>query len=272
MEMRATNLRVQRLAWKSVSQVLSVSSRLADRLAREVGFPRDRIRTIRNGVDGRRFEAISRAAAREAIGVKPTDLLIGTVGRLVAVKDHETLLEALAVLARKVNRLQAVVVGDGPLLDLLARRRSELGLDGVVRFLRHRDDVEKVLGALDIFVLSSVSEGLPNTILEAMAAGLPVVATDVGGVGEMVVHGETGLLVPPGSPGRLSDALLGLVANPAARTRLGATARRRVQTQFGLHRMVSEYQSLYLNLVHASGLGHASARRDMLEKRAPTGA
>jgi glycosyltransferase involved in cell wall biosynthesis len=261
MELRPRNVRMQRWLWSRVSRVLSVSSRLADRMAGEIGHPRDRIAVIRNGVDLARFANRDRGAARAALGLPPAAFVVGTVGRLVAVKAHSVLLDAVARLVAEGTDCVALIAGDGPLRGALASQAEALGIAGRVRFLGHRPDVEHVLGALDVFVLSSDSEGLSNTIIEAMSVGLPVVATNVGGADELVREGTTGYLVPA-SDGDALAARIGVLARDAAlRQRLGSEGRRVVNAEFSIARMVGNYQEMYTQ-VAAGGSGsrrHAPA-------------
>lgn len=244
---------MQRFAWSRVDQVLSVSSRLAERMARATGFPLARIRTIRNGVDLARFGATRRAHARSTLELAENELVIGTVGRLVPVKDHSNLLDALARLHARGIAATLVIAGDGPLRGTLESQVVALGLDGRVRFLGYRPDVETVLAALDIFVLSSESEGLSNTILEAMAAGVPPVATAVGGSDELVERGVSGLLVPPKDAEALTCALAELCVSVDRRLAMGQAARERAATQFSLSAMVRDYEQLYLDLAGRRG-------------------
>jgi glycosyltransferase involved in cell wall biosynthesis len=233
--------------WNRVDQVLSVSSRLAERMASDIGFPVERIKVIRNGVDTERFRPRSKAAARGAIGIPEEAFVIGAVGRLVPVKDYPTLLSALAVIRDRGIAFHALIAGTGPLRQQLQAMADSLRLHNVT-FLGNRNDVEQVLSAFDVFVLSSSSEGLSNTIQEAMATGLPVVATRVGGADELIDQSRTGLLVPPGSPDALADAITLLARDREARQRMGEEARRRAENAFGLDRMIRDYESLYLSL------------------------
>ena len=239
---------IQRAAWARADRVLSVSSLLAARMARETGFPADRIRTIRNGVDLSRFGGRTQAAARRLLGLDPGALVVGTAGRLVAVKDHRTLLEAVADLRSRNVPATLVVAGDGPLRAELEAAAATLGIAAHVRLIGHHERIEDLLPAMDVFVLSSISEGLSNTILEAMASGLPVVATRVGGAEELVVDGETGVLVPSRSPGALADAVARLLASPQLRQAMGSAARRRTESEFALPSVVQRYERFYLEL------------------------
>jgi sugar transferase (PEP-CTERM/EpsH1 system associated) len=254
LETRRRNTWIQRRAWNHVDQVLSVSSRLAERMAREVGFPLERIRVIRNGVDLRRFGPEARMSSRAELGIRADELVIGAVGRLVEVKDYPNLLAALRLVQQRGIACRVIVAGTGPLRDQLERLATSLELEHVT-FLGNRSDVDRVLASFDIFVLSSRSEGLSNTIQEAMATGLPVVATHVGGADELVEHGRTGLLVPPANPQALADAIASLAQSPSQRNEFGAAGRRRAEALFELERMIREYEGLYLSL--ANGMDDA---------------
>ena len=258
LETRPHNVRVQRWAWKRVDRLLSVSSRLAERMAHDVGFPLERITVIRNGVDLDRFAPRDRAAARALLGLSADALVIGTVGRLVAVKDQATLLRSFALLRQRGLIFSAVIAGTGPLREELLSQKQDLGLDNV-HFLGNRNDVETVLAGFDVFVLSSQSEGLSNTIQEAMATGLPVIATRVGGADELVDENSSGLLVPPGDPIALADALHRMSIDAAMRQQMGAAGRQRARAAFGLDGMIRSYENMYLSLTrnHAGTRGGA---------------
>jgi sugar transferase (PEP-CTERM/EpsH1 system associated) len=238
--------RVQRLVWSRADQVLSVSSRLAERMAAATGFPRDRITTIRNGVDTSRFGHLSQREARARLGLTSGGTIIGTVGRLVPVKDHASLVHAVARLRDRGSLVTAVIAGEGPLRAALAAQIDALKLHQQVRLLGHRPDPETVLAALDIFVLPSRSEGLSNTVLEAMASRLPVVATSVGGNDELIEDGITGLLLPPGDPEALAEGLGLLLASTEKRAHMGQAAVQRARTRFSIEAMIQNYERLYL--------------------------
>lgn len=248
LQLKGYQLWLQYRAWLAVDRVLSVSSRLAERMAAETGFDQGRITTIRNGVDLSRFSATRRSDARAALGLAETTLAVGAVGRLVPVKDHATLIEAVALSRLAGLDATLLLAGDGPAREALLARAAALDIQKSVRLLGHRPDVESVLAALDVFVLSSVSEGLSNTILEAMATGLPVVATRVGGADELVVDGETGLLIPAGSPRDMAAALNRVLQNGSMRLAMGRAGRKRVEEEFALTGMVRQYESLYVDL------------------------
>ena len=197
---------------------------------------------IRNGV-----ELPSAAAVESRSG--PYRLV--TVGRLQAPKDPLTLVRALGELG---GPGEAVIAGDGPDRPAVEGEVRRLGLQSVVRLAGERDDVGELLAKADLFVLSSRSEGLPLSILEAMATGLPVVASRVGGVPELVVDGETGLLVPPGDPHALAAAIERLLDDPALRRRLGTAGRTRVSEHFDLASARRAHLDLYRALLADAGL------------------
>jgi L-malate glycosyltransferase len=248
MQLRWLQRWLQYVGWSNADQVLSVSMRLTERMAREVRFPRTRIRTIHNGVDLARFGACDPRAARDALQLPPEARVIVAIGRLVPVKDHMTLLRALSAARSGGADVCLVLAGDGPLREELVAQAKALRLDPHVRFLGHRADVEVVLAAGDLFVQSSVSEGLSNTILEAMASALPFLATNVGGADEMVVPGETGYLVDAGSADALAGAVLELLRVPGRCRAFGAAGRARVCAEFSLSGMLRQYEGLYCEL------------------------
>jgi sugar transferase (PEP-CTERM/EpsH1 system associated) len=254
LQLQPRQVAAQRWAWNRADQLLAVSSRLAERMAREVGVPLDRVRVIRNGVDLTRFGGARPQSARAALGV-PDDgaVVIGAVGRLVDVKDHARLIDAIGILTTRGHRVHGVIAGDGPLRADLETRIARQGLAGIVRLLGHRPDVEAVFAGLDVFVQCSKSEGMSNTILEAMATGLPVVATHVGGADEMILDGTTGLLVPAEDAAQLAGALERLVVDAPLRRGMAAAGRARAHDEFSLAHMIASYQSFYSELVQRRG-------------------
>jgi glycosyltransferase involved in cell wall biosynthesis len=170
------------------------------------------------------------------------------VARLSPEKDIESLLKATALAAREDADLRLEVAGDGPCMAELRRAAAGFGIDGRVRFLGEVRDVPALLARAGLFVLPSRTEGVSLTLLEAMASGLAVVATRVGGTPEVVAHGETGLLVPPGDPAALAAAVLRLRRDAFERERMGRAGRLRVERRFDVRRMTAAYERLYLGL------------------------
>jgi L-malate glycosyltransferase len=211
------------------------------------GFPA-RLRVITNGiVPGPKPTADDAGKARRQLGAQQDEIVIAAVGRLNEVKDLPTLFRALPLLASK--RAVLYVLGDGPDRAALAELAVQLGLRSVVRFMGHREDVRSVLSGADIFVNTSISEGISLTLLEAMAACLPIVATAVGGTPEVVVDHETGRLVPARDPLAVAASLDELIANPMLRRRFGSAGRARVESAFTLDRMVGQYLAVYDRLI-----------------------
>jgi sugar transferase (PEP-CTERM/EpsH1 system associated) len=211
-------------------------------------IPEKKIIRIHNGVDTSRFSNGSRETARGLLGVSSDQVVIGTVGRLDPVKDHTTLIRAFAMVQPQHTRSVLIIVGEGLLRLALENQIEELRLGGQVRLIGERSDIPAILKAFDVFVLPSIAEGLSNTILEAMASELPVIATRTGGNPELVKDGVTGSLVPVQNPATLADAMEMYLKDSELRAAHGKAGRERVVRQFTVERMVAQYLSLYLSL------------------------
>ena len=212
--------------------VIAVSQRLAETL-RQSGYRSTMVTCIPNAVDVTHVTPVrSRDEVRREIGVGPDTVLIGTVGRLSAVKGHTHMLRAARHLSHVDSRARYMFVGDGPLRDELLRSAEELELVGACLFTGPRRDVYDLMAAMDIFVLPSLNEGMPMSLLEAMALGRPIVASAVGGVPELMNHRVNGLLVPPADDTALAAACLELTRNPELAAALGAQARKTVASAF----------------------------------------
>ncbi len=225
-------------------RVNACSAFSAQALARNDGFPRQSIQVIRNGIDLQGF--------RPSRGPGPPDLaplagrrLLGMVARFHEIKNHGLLLDGLALLAETRDDVDLLLVGDGPLREHLERRTAELGLTDRVHFLGVRDDVAAILSRLDVFVLTSRCEAAPLTVLEAMASGVPVVATRVGGVPEMIRDQVDGLLVDPDRPDELALAIAHTLDDPAATDARVAHARQRVLADYTIEETVERYWESY---------------------------
>ncbi|MFN8177970.1 MAG: glycosyltransferase family 4 protein [bacterium] len=222
-----------------------------DALARGIGRP-EQYRLIRSGIRVEFFRdvTIPPEKARGLLGLPPDAFVIGSVGRLSAQKAPLDLIEAFAVVAEAQPDARLVFVGDGPLRSDVEKRLAALGLQERVTLAGIRRDVPRLLRAFDVFALASRWEGLPRVFPQAMAAGLPIVATRVAGAADAVRHGETGLLVEPGDAGAFAQALLAMAADPARARRMGEAGRASVE-QFSAPRMVEQLEALYSDLVHA---------------------
>jgi glycosyltransferase involved in cell wall biosynthesis len=205
------------------------------RLSVAEGVSSRRVATIWNGIDVARFAYAGPSPDGPAV----------TVARLSPEKDVETLVRAAALVARDDPAFRLEVAGDGPCLPALRQVIAGLGLGERVRLLGEVRDVPGLLARASLFVLPSLSEGISLTLLEAMARGLPAVATRVGGTPEVVLDGQTGLLVPPADPAALARAILRVRRDPAAGRRLGVDGRQRVEAEFDVRRMVARYEALY---------------------------
>jgi glycosyltransferase involved in cell wall biosynthesis len=227
--------------------IYAVSEDLGRHMVSE-GFPTSRVQVIHNGIDpGRRTSEHGRRRARLALNLPDKAFVVGTVARLDPVKDLPIMLQAFATVQSRIAGARLVIVGDGAERQSLETIGRQLGIGDAVIWAGQREDVRDLLPALDVYCNSSVHEGVSLTILEAMAASLPVVATRVGGNPE-VVDAETGLLVPPRSASTLSLALMTLAADAPRRALMGEAARRRVETSFSIDRMVAAYASDYRRL------------------------
>jgi L-malate glycosyltransferase len=228
----------------AASKIASVSHDLKRHMVAE-GLPEDRIEVVHNGIE-LGPEPASHAAAdlRRRLDLPGDALIVGTVARLDPVKHLQTLVEAAAQLANRGRQVHVLVIGDGPERDRLERETRTRRLEHAVHFLGHRDDARTWLPGLDVYVNSSVSEGISLTILEAMAAGLPTVATAVGGTPE-IVTGEVGLLVPARDPSAVASALEVLADQPSVRATLGRAARARVAEHFTIETMTARYLRMY---------------------------
>jgi glycosyltransferase involved in cell wall biosynthesis len=236
---------VQRFAHRLATHVVAVSEAVGETSV-QLGAPRDRVTVIPNGVDVDRFAGRDvDPAVRDGDGAP----VVGSVGCLAARKDYPTLLEALALLKGRGRRFRAVLVGDGKERPDLERRVEELGLRERVHFLGERPDVERLLPGMDVFVLSSREEGIPNALLEAMAAARPAVATAVGGTPEVLEDGRTGWLVPPGDPRALAAALDMALTDRAEAERRGAAAQRATRERMSIDVMVGRHERFYLDAV-----------------------
>ncbi len=243
--------RLRRLFKPFVHHYVALSKDLESYLHREIRVPASRVAQFYNGVDTELFRPAQ--VAREALPLAgfaaPDAFVIGTVGRMQSVKDQLTLarafIEALRIMPEAAHRLRLVMVGDGPLREEVAAMLEHAGVAKLVWLAGARDDVPALMRGLDLFVLPSLGEGVSNTILEAMASGLPVVATAVGGNCELVQEGETGRLVPRSDPQAMASAILHYFKHTEEGRRQGRRARELVERKFSIANMVNSYVDLY---------------------------
>lgn len=217
-----------------------------DHLDRRVGKA-DRFAVVPSGIDRERFSR-ARVQGKQQLdwfGCPPDALVIGSVGWLTDIKGHEYLIEAAAKLKPDFPSLHLVIVGSGDRHDALLRQAESAGLRDAVHLLGHRDDIEACLAGMDLFVLPSLNEGMGRALIEAMAAGLPVIASRVGGIPAVISHEHTGLLVPPGDAGALAGALRRFLDRPEWAKQLGAAASRSVDSRYGSVSMVHAIESIF---------------------------
>lgn len=234
---------------------IAVSHSTRDFLVNERRVPAERVRVIWNGAPLEEFAAVPREralAVRRGLSLPDDALVVGTVGRLSAQKGHRFLLDAAATLLPRRPEVRVMIAGDGDLLEDLRRQAARLGLSDRVVFAGHRTDVADVLGALDVFCISSLYEGTPLALFEAMAAGKPVVSTSVDGCREVLEDGVSGLLVPPGDPAALAAALDRAAADPALRAALGRRALE-ASRRYDVRACVDAMQALYDELLAGGG-------------------
>ncbi|RJP55267.1 MAG: glycosyltransferase family 1 protein [Anaerolineaceae bacterium] len=237
-----------------VIQTLAASSARTRNNAIEAGVKPEKITTIYNAIMPFDVSHVDRDAVRQKIGLKKDDVFFVAVGRLVYEKGHEFLVEAMSTVTKSDSRAVAGICGAGPLHDQLQAQIEKLNLHDKVKLLGQWDEIPELLAASDVFVLPSRWEGLPMALLEGMMAGLPVIATRVEGVDEVVQPGEHGLLAPLESPAELAQAILQLLRSPADRQRMGRAARERVLNSYTTDRMCESYLQ-----VIEQGLGEGKA-------------
>lgn len=242
------------LAARSSASVVAVSEPTREELARTLRLRPSRIEVIPNGVP---YHADAAPTLRSALGLGAEDRLLVAVGNLYPVKGHTHLLEAVAELGTRWPRLHVAIAGRGDLEAPLRAQAARLGIERQVHLLGLREDIPDVLASADVFVLPSLSEGLPLAVLEAMFAARPIVASDVGGIA--TVLGPDGVVVPPGDAGALARAIDGLLSSPQAAAALGQRARARAGAAYSVEAMVARYGALYLSATSGSR-SPASAR------------
>lgn len=226
------------------SEVYAVSADLRQHIVDE-GFPASKVGVIYNGIELQPLPTTAeRARVRAELRAKDDTLVIGTIARLDPVKDIRTMIESIALLRRDGIPVVLAIVGDGAERAALDREAEKPGVADIVRFLGHRDDARAWLAGCDVYANSSIHEGVSLTILEAMSAALPIVATRVGGTPE-IVDQDCGVLVPARDPASMARALQELAGDAERRRSLGCAGRRRVEERFTIERMVGEYRDAY---------------------------
>lgn len=233
--------------------VLAVSQDCRRKMIEIEGLAPDKVLYVPNGIPP--LPPPTGRSVRQELGISKDDPVIGSIAVLRPQKAIHLLLRATAELRRRFPRLRTLVAGDGPERASLERQARALGLEGVVVFLGYRDDVPDLLAALDVFVSTSSFEGSPLALLEAMAAGRPIVATAVGGVPDLIEHGIHGLLVPPGDSHAIAEAIALLLEESDRRRMMGEAGRERQRREFQIDVMVRRLEDLYVELFRATSRG-----------------
>ena len=234
---------------KNVDAIIAISEGVKKVLV-EGGVDPENVEVISSGIDFSSFEEDSSALTSKdylhrEFSFAVDDYLVGIVAHLADHKGHQYLIQATKILKQQAPKIKTIIVGEGPLSMELDRQAKELDVEDIIFFLGFRKDIPKILSSLDLFVLSSHLEGMGSSILDAMASRLPVVATKVGGIPEVVIHGETGLLVPPRNPSALARAILMLYSNKTLASRLGQKGYELVHRKFSAEAMADKVVRLY---------------------------
>lgn len=247
-------VRIYKILSMLTSQITTVSKGVADILVHQIGIPAHKVKIIYNGVDLTKYtKSIDVKAEKKNLSITERDVVVGNVSRLVPIKDHMTLIYAFRQVVQRVPYAKLLIVGDGPLKNKLLELRDKLGLEDSIKFLGFQRNIPDLLKVFDIFAFSSIpsiKEGLSISVLEAMASGLPVVSTGINGTAEAVIDGQTGIIVPPGEPQVMSEAICRLLFNSAEAKCMGEKGRERVKQHFSFEKMIGEYESIYDSIVN----------------------
>lgn len=246
----AKRVAVNRALLRSDDRLIGVGESVRQALVDNEGLPEKRTETIYNGVPLENFQAVNgdaqlRQNVRRELGIDDGEFSIVQVARLNSLKDHATAIRTLKRLRDEQVPAKLVLVGDGEERADLEKLVAEVSVGGDVVFLGARSDIPRLLAAADAFLLSSISEGIPLTLIEAMGAGIPIVSTDVGGIPEVIEHGVSGLLAPAGDAGTLAAHLKSLWQNPEQRSQLAENGCQRAVERFSLEQMHRQYVDVY---------------------------
>ena len=238
-----------------VNQIVAVSENLKKDISRYEGIRPDKIKVILNGINGSKYNnKIDKNKKRRELGIdNKHNIILGFVGRLSPEKGLIYLIKAMETLVKEFPNLLLLIAGEGALLEELKREAIALGMEQNIRFLGPRSDINEILSLLDIFILPSLREGLPLVLLEAAAASLPIVATDVGGNKQVVKHGTNGLLVKHGDAASLYNAIKELIMNEGMRKEFGRESFDLFINSFTIEKMIKEYETIYQDCLMATG-------------------
>jgi glycosyltransferase involved in cell wall biosynthesis len=244
-----------RLASHFVDGFIAVSDQVKEAMVEIIGPIQDKITVICNGVDVKRYgRPGDKTPVRNELGLEENARLITVVGTLKDQKGHRYMIEAMTSIVPRYPSAHALFIGDGDLGEELQAQATALNVDAHIHFLGSRRDVPELLASSDLFVLPSLWEGLSMALLEAMATGLPIVASEVSGTVQVMIPGETGYLVPPGDVQGLFEAVEQLLSDPARAQAMGAAARRRVEATFSAQKQADEHVALYRRLLENASI------------------
>ena len=239
------HLWMDRITNRMVNLEICVSKEVKNFTIEKANISEHKLEVIENGVPDTFFSTISSDRLESN-----NSLVIGTVARLSEQKGIKYLLHAAKRIIKQFSNITFIIAGSGPLASQLKELSIKLGISDKVKFLGFRNDIPKILSGIDIFVLPSLWEGMPNVVLEAMFAGKPVIATDTGGSKDIIDNGINGVLVEPGNSEALAEAILKLLKNPAQRQRLGESAKEKIKEKFSIDKMVSKTEQVYTKFLN----------------------
>lgn len=247
---------VNRIIW-AMNDIIAVISRDAQQtLLRHNKIKQDKTLVVYNGIDENKFNILQlNNQFRINLGINSRAHVIGTASRLSTLKDQYTMIESFCLVLKQLPNSYLVLVGDGPERQTLEQHSARLNVSKNVIFLGFRNDIVSYLSMFDLFIMSSLMEGIPLALLEAMAVSRPVVVTNVGGNSEVVIEGETGILIPPKDSEKMAQAIIKILQNPNLAKKMGEAGRKRVEDKFTLDRMVNRYESIYEEYLARKGRG-----------------
>lgn len=258
---RKVNL-TNRILSTQVDRIVAVANKSRRYLLDREKMNQRKVVTIFNGIDEKIFASkASGESVRAGLGLAPERPLAGIVARLDPIKNHTCLIRAMKLVIRSIPEAVLLVMGDGPIKQQLVRLTAKLELQDTVRFLGNRADIPELLDLMDVYTLPSFSEGLSLTLIEACASGTPIVATDVGGNSEIVIHNRNGLLVPSDNPQALAKALIRIFSNKKEAETMGAEGRKIFQAHFTLKQMVRAYEALYKDTLQPGAYNTTTTRK-----------
>lgn len=246
---------VNKILSRVTDRIVAVSESIKKDILKYDKIAPFKVVVIHNGVDITKFNPEGKFHdIRKEFTISDNEIIIGFVGRLVPAKGLQYLIDAFSLLNRELKNIKLLIVGEGSLLDSLRESVQKNNINEKVIFTGKRHDIPDILSAIDLFIMPSIAEGLPNSLLEAMAMGKPIVATEIGGTPELIKNGFNGLLVPPRDPGALATAIKGLIYNGQLAAKIGFAARNFVLNNYNISEIVQKWQSLYLSILKEKGV------------------